>query len=158
MSSKAQFYIPDDDILRELGRLQVRHSHLDHMLRLAIKRMLGISINHSGYWNETSGMAGALQKRVRKLIDERYAHDDDMSGTLNKVLDDAEGATKLRNRLLHSVWMKASEGEPVLHDRDKTLKMHVGFQLPTVEQIASVCERVERIQRVLNDLTRKRRL
>lgn len=51
--------------------------------------------------------------------------------------------------------MKAPGGEPVLHDRDNTLKMHLGFQPPTVEEVASVCERVERIQRVLNHLTRK---
>src|SRR5688572_29280731 len=157
MSSKAEFYVPDDDILCELGRLQVRHSHLDHTLRLAIKRMLGISIDDPGYWNETRGMTAGLRARARELIAERYGDDDEMAGTLNKVLDDAEEATNLRNRLLHSVWMKAPEGEAVLHDRDNTLKMHVGYRLPTVEQIASVCERVDRIQRVLNHLTRKRR-
>jgi len=155
MSSKIEFYVPDDDILRELGRLQVRHSHLDHTLRLAIKRMLGISIDDPGYWNETRGMAKELRDRARKLIAERYSDDDNMAGTLNQVLDDAEVATTQRNRLLHSVWMKGPGGEPVLHDRDNTLKMHVGFKLPSVGEVASVSERVERIQRVLNHLTRK---
>lgn len=154
MSSKAEFYVPDDDILRELGRLQIRHSHLDHTLRLAIKRMLGISIDDPGYWNETRGMAKTLRDRARELITERYS-DDDMVGTLNQVLDDAEVATTQRNRLLHSVWMKALDGEPVLHDRDNTLEMHVGFKLPSVGEVASVSERVERIQSVLNHLTRK---
>ena len=155
MSSKSEFYEPDDAILCELGRLQIRHSHLDHTLRLAIKRMLDISIDDPGYWNETRGMAAGLRARARQLIAERYGDDDDTAGVLNKVLDDAETATTLRNRLLHSVWMKAPGAEPVLHDRDNTLKMHVGFQLPTVEEVASVSERVERIQRVLNHLTRK---
>jgi hypothetical protein len=144
MSSTSEFYVPDDDILRELGRLQIRHSHLDHTLRLAIKRMLGISIDDLGYWNETRGMAAGLRARARELITDRYGDDHDMADTLNKVLDDAEAATTLRNRLLHSVWMEAPGGEPVLHDRDNTLKIHVGFQLPTVGEIASVCERVER--------------
>lgn len=156
MSSTAEFYVPDDDILRELGRLQIRHSHLDHTLRLAIKRMLGIPIDDPGYWNETRGMAAQLRARTRKLIAERYSDDADMTDTLNKVLDDAEMATNLRNRLLHSVWMKAPGGQPVLHDRDSTLKVHVGFQLPTVAEVAGVNEQVERIQRVLNHLTRKR--
>lgn len=155
MSTQSEFYVPDDDILRELGHLQVRHSHLDHTLRLAIKRMLGISIDDPGYWDETRGMAAGLRKRARKLIAERYSDDDDTAGTLNKVLDDAEDVTTLRNRLLHSVWMKAPDGKPVLHDRDNTLKMHVGFELPTVQQVADVSERVERVQRVLNHLTRK---
>jgi hypothetical protein len=155
MSSLSEFYEPDDEILRELGRLQVRHSHLDHTLRLTIKRMLGISIDDPGYWNETRGMTAVLRDRARELIDERYRDDDDTSGILNKVLDDAEVATTQRNRLLHSVWMKAPGSQPVLHDRDNVLKMHVGFQLPSVEEIAGVSERIQRVQRVLNQLTRK---
>ena len=154
MSTESEFYTPDDDILRELGRLQIRHSHLDHTLRLAIKRMLGISIDDPGYWNETRGMAAELRKRAEKLIAKKYGDDDDMAGTLIKVLDDAEEATRLRNLLLHSVWMQASGAEPILHDRDKLLKTHVVYQLPTVAQVAGVCERVERIQCVLNHLTR----
>ena len=155
MSSKAEFYVPDDDILCELGRLQIRHSHLDHTLRLAIKRMLGISIDDPGYWNETRGMTAGLRARAREIITERYSNDDDTAGTLNKVLDDAEAATNLRNRLLHSVWIKASGEEPILQDRDNTLKIHVGFKLPTVAEVEGVSKRIERIQRVLNHLTRK---
>ena len=52
--------------------------------------------------------------------------------------------------------MKAPGAEPVLHDRDNTLKMHVGFQLPTVEEVASVSERVERIQHVPSTISRGR--
>lgn len=125
MSSEGEFYMPDEDMLRELGRLQVLHSHLDHTLRLAIKRMLGISIDDPGYWNETRGMTAMLRDRARELIGERYSDDEDTAAILNKVLDDAEDATTLRNRALHSVWMKAPGEEAVLHDRDNTLKRHV---------------------------------
>lgn len=154
MSSKGKLYLPDDDILRELGRLQVRHSQLDHTLRLAIKRMLGISIDDPGYWTETNGMAKELRKRARKLIAERYK-DDDIAGMLHQVLDDAEAATAQRNLLLHSVWMQVPGGEQVLHDRDKMLQAHVGFKLPSAREIASVSKRVEKIQRVLNHLTKR---
>jgi hypothetical protein len=156
MSSLSEFYVPDDDILRELGLLQIRHSHLDHTLRLAIKRMLGISIDDPGYWNETRGMSAGLRERARELITDRYCDDQDMADTLNKVIDDAEMATTLRNRLLHSVWVKAGGGEPVLHDRNNTLKIHVSFQLPTAEEVADVSKLVVRIQRVLDYLTKKR--
>ena len=157
MSSQSEFYEPGDDILCELGRLQIRHSHLDHTLRLTIKRLLGISIDDPGYWNETRGMTSTLRARACELIAERYGDDDNTAGILNKVLDDAAMATTLRNRLLHSVWMKAPGAEPVLHDRDNSLTMHIGLQLPTVEEVASVGERIQRIQRVLNHLTRKGR-
>ena len=155
MSAEAEFYVPNDETLRELGRMQVLHSHLDHTLRLAIKRMLGISIDDPGYWNETRGMAAALRQRARELIGQRYRDDEDTADTLNKVLDDAEEATLLRNRALHSVWMKRPDQEPILHDRDNSLKTHVDFTPPTVADLAKISERIERIQRVLNYLTRK---
>lgn len=58
--------------------------------------MLGISINDPGYWNETRGMAAALRERARELIAESYSDDEDTADVLNKVLDDAEEATKRR--------------------------------------------------------------
>lgn len=67
-------------------------------------------------------LASALREKARKLIAERYANDDDTASILNKVLDDAEGVTELRNQALHSVWMKVAGEQPFLHDRDNTLK------------------------------------
>ena len=61
MSTQSHFYVPDDDILRELGRMQVLHGHLDHTLRLAIKRLLGISTDDLTYWNETGGMKASCE-------------------------------------------------------------------------------------------------
>ena len=153
MSSQAQYFMPDDDTLRELGRLQVLHSQLDHALRLAIKRMLGISVDDSGYWNETRGMTAALREKARKLISEKYAHDDNKDAILNKVLDDAEEVTELRNRALHSAWMKAPGGNPFLHDRDNGLRAHVNFQIPSVATLAGLGERLQRQHRVLDSVT-----
>lgn len=150
MSTLVEFYVPNDDILRELGRLQVLHSQLDHVLRLVIKRTLGIAIDDARYWDETHGMSKTLRDHARDLIDEKYRDNDDEAGTLNKVLDDAADATLHRNRALHSVWIKM----PKLHDRDRALKEHVSFQLPTVEDLRDLCERIVRVQRVLDHLTR----
>ena len=147
--------MPDDDTLRELGRMQILHSQLDNMLRLVIKRALGISIDDPGYWNETRGMTRDLRERARRLIDERYEDDDNTAGLLNKALDDAEEATTFRNRIFHSVWIQDSGGQPVLQDRDKQSKEHKTYTLPTAEDIRSVSERIERIYRVLNVVTKR---
>src|SRR2546427_12041797 len=100
-------------------------------------------------------MAAALRERTRGLIAERYRDDADTADILNKVLDDSEQATVLRNRALHSVWIRTPGQEPMLHDRDNALKIHVNFKLPTVEDLASLSKQIERVQRVLNHLTRK---
>jgi hypothetical protein len=154
VANLAQFYVPNDAVLRELGRMQVLHGHLDHMLRLVIKRTLGISINNPGYWNETRGMAKELRKNARKLIDDKYNNDDNMASILNKVLDDAEDVTMLRNRALHGVWVKAPGKKPTLHDRDNTTRQHREFKRPTARELTSVSKRIVRIQRVLDHLTR----
>ena len=89
MSVEAEFYVPSNDILCELGRVQVLHSHLDHTLRLAIKRMLGISIDDPGYWNETRGMPAALRERAKEHVGKLHQGDGDTADILNKVIDDA---------------------------------------------------------------------
>jgi len=154
MANLAQFYVPNDAVLRELGRMQVLHGHLDHMLRLVIKRTLGISITNPGYWDETRGMAKQLREKARKLIEQKYKNDDNMAGILNKVLDDAEDVTTLRNRALHSVWLKAPAKKLLLHDRDNTTRQHREFKQPTVKELMSVSKRIVRIQGVLDHLTR----
>jgi hypothetical protein len=55
-------------------------------------------------------MAAELRARARERIATRYGEDENMADILNKVLHDAEVATTLRNRLLHSVWMKRLAG------------------------------------------------
>ena len=155
VSLQAKYFLPDEETLRELGRLQVLHSQLDHALRLAIKRMLGISVDDPGYWNETRGMASALREKARNLISNRYADDENSADILNKVLDDAEGATELRNRALHSVWMQAPGQQPVLHDRDNASKSHVNFQVPAVADLVAISERIQRIHSVLDGVTRR---
>ena len=155
MSFQAQYYMPADEVLRELGRLQVVHSHLDHALRLGIKRMLGLSIDDPGYWTETRGMAGALRERLRQLIVERYRGDENTADMLNKVLDDAEEATEARNRVVHAAWMKTPEQGPFLHDRDNSLRDHVKYEPPTQIDLAELSGRIQRIHSVLDYVTRK---
>ena len=131
MSVQAQYFIPEDETLRELGRLQVLHSQLEHALRLAIKRMLGISVDDPGYWNETRGMAKDLRDKARRLITDKYDDDEHKAAILNKVLDDAEEVTELRNRALHSVWMNEPGRDPFLLDRDKTSRTHINYRPPS---------------------------
>lgn len=152
MAQLAQFHVPNDAILRELGRLQVLHSQLDHSLRLAIKRTLGISIDDLSYWTEAKGMSAELRKTLRKRIDEKFADDEDKADILNKVLDDAEEVTSHRNRALHSVWIKKPDGTVRLHDRDTSIKMHKEYLPPKVAELQSLAKRMARIQRVLDHL------
>jgi len=152
---QSDFHVPGDDILRELGRVQVLHGHLDYTLRLAIKRMLGIAMDDPRYWNATDAMTSELRKRAGELIARRYHDDEDTADPLYKVLDDAAEATKLRNMALHSAWMRVPGEAPLLHDRDRKLREHVHYHLPTLEDLANLCNRIQRVHRALNHITWK---
>jgi len=151
MATLSEFYIPDDDaLLREVARVLIRHGHLDHMLQLAIKRMLGISIDDPGYTTETRGMSKGLRDRVRGLIDTKYAEPAKRQ-VLNSLLDKAEQLSEHRHRLAHAVWMREPGQEPLLHDRGKD--GHKAYKLPTVEDLVSVGEQINQVQKTLNRLT-----
>src|SRR4051812_30835207 len=118
MATLAQFYMPDDDaLLCAVGRVIILHGHLDHMLRLGIKRMLGISIDDPGYMSQTHGMTRTLRNRVRSLIDVRFVGEPERKEALISLLDIAEQLSEHRHTLAHAVWMREPGQEPLLHDR-----------------------------------------
>lgn len=149
MKAQTQFFIPDESILRELGRLQVMHSQFDHTLRLMMMRTLGINMDDPKYWIETRGMTSALRERAREIINKKYSTNDNMSGLLNKILDDAEEITELRNRIVHSAWIKNPGEQPSLVDRDIATKSHRHFHCPSLGEIRSINERIQRVNRLL---------
>ena len=116
--------------------------------------MLGISVDDPGYWNETRGMAKDLRDKARRLITDKYDDDEHKAAILNKVLDDAEEVTELRNRALHSVWMNEPGRDPFLLDRDKTSRTHINYRPPSPSDLATISGRIQRVQRVLDGLTR----
>lgn len=158
MAQLATFYLPEDEaLLREVGRVVIRHSHLDHMLRLAIKRMLGISIDDPGYMTETRGMTGALRETVRELIADTYGADDVMVEGLHALLDRADVLSEHRNRLVHSVWMQTPGVEPRLNFREKNENgqyEHREYEVPTVDNLVYVEQEISSVLELLDRVTR----
>jgi len=145
MADEGYFYIPDDDILREVGRIVIRHGLLDHLLRLAIKRFLGISIEDEGYASETRGMSSALRERLQELTTAKFKDNPDKRGLFESLLAVAEAQTKRRNTLVHAVWMHVPGKAPALYDKDGT-----AYPIPTIEILRDIERMIDVVKNILN--------
>jgi hypothetical protein len=68
MSVQIIFKMPTVAVQREVRSIVIKHGQLDHMRRLAVKRMLGISIHDPAYDAETNGMSAELDSKIRKKL------------------------------------------------------------------------------------------
>src|SRR5262245_8065886 len=126
------YKMPSPLLTREIGRVVVRHSHLDHELRLTIKSLLRISITDPMYQNETDMLSGRLRDRIRELAATELATRPDVHDELIGWLNRAEKLSELRNQLVHGVWSRSkTDGSIKVRDtrHGKLLKM------PTVREL-----------------------
>lgn len=117
---------------REIGRVVIRHSHLDHELRLTIKSLLRISITDPMYQNETDMSSGKLRERIKELAANELAAKSDVHDELMGWLERAEKLSELRNQLVHGVWSRSkTDGSIKVRDTRyaKLLKM------PTLKEL-----------------------
>jgi hypothetical protein len=151
MSTMIEFYMPNQNILMGVGRIVIRHGHLDHVLRLAIKRLLEISIDDPRYEVETKGMSKTLRTKLHKEFKRRFA-EPDLSRQFDKLLDLAAGLTSDRNRLVHCVWANLQQdGKKRKYLLDGTKHTYV---LPTVAELKRVDAAIYDLHVQLNELTR----
>ena len=159
-------FIPSDEVLREVGRVVIRHGQLDHALRLAIKRVVGVSIADPLYAELTRGMTGVLRTTLKKKIEERYgarATQKDLMGqtaiaeadrlvykgqVLFNLLDRAKEVSDERNWLVHGLWAQENDKTPVIIDKEGD------YTIPTVETLRVVEMKIDELRRVVDGITR----
>ncbi len=120
-------YMPAPALTREVGKIVIRHGQLDHLQRLTIKSLLGISITDALYKKETDKMSGELRERIKQLA----AHQDVLDELITQI-ESIGRLTKLRNDIVHSVWSRTTTGGPVKLRDQKNDLLH---PLPTVKQL-----------------------
>jgi hypothetical protein len=116
MSVQVIFSLPTVPVLREVGAIVIKHGQLDHVRRLVIKRMLGISLNDAAYEYETKGMSSKLDDKIRKKF--RTSRLSSARKTeLVRLLTEIKRVTKIRNTLVHSVWAREARKPLMLRDK-----------------------------------------
>ena len=101
-SKMMMFHIPEEpEILGTVGAITLRHSHLDHILRMTIKTLGGVSIEQALDATAFEG-SEALRQRIRKLAKRKLGEGKALI-QLQALLERCRRATARRNELVHNI-------------------------------------------------------
>ena len=111
------FHVPaDPEQLRAFGAVSIRHGHLDHVLRMTIKTLEGITPEQAMEKTKRIGSA-KLRKWIRrealKVLGEGDAFDQ-----LQALLSRCRDLTERRNDVIHGTIGKELDGEPQMRSED----------------------------------------
>ena len=144
MANKIVFSLPDDPaLLAAVGRVAIRHGQLDHVLRMMVKTLTGITIEEALDATERQGSA-ALRGRVRKLAKQKLGEGEALV-RLDALLARAGRVTKRRNELLHSLWAHQLDGQGVMRGDDGKWYDH-----PAIAELDALVSSLEEVAWELN--------
>lgn len=141
--------LPEDPkLLQAIGRVAVAHGQLEHILRMTIKVLSGLSVQEA--LDATSTMrVYDLRKKIKKLFEQK-SHDEVAKTKLDALLNKAEQLSKKRNRLIHRPWAKDAHGKWVVKEED-----HDWGPPPSAEELNQLAEGIWKNMIELNTARRK---
>jgi hypothetical protein len=141
------FAIPDDPkVQAAFGLVSMRHTQLDHILRMLLKSLSGVSVEQALAATSWTGSA-ELRERARKLARRRLGECAALI-RLQALLKACEIATRKRNELIHNVIVREVDGadDVLMRDGDGKLKPP-----PTVEELNALADELVRLTLEIND-------
>lgn len=132
MVTMMHFYVPESkDLLAAFGEVNLRHEHLNHVLRMTVKTLAHLAVNEAldATARDTSSQ---LRERVRKLARQQLGEGEPLL-KLQALVERCKRATDRRNDLVHSVWAKELDGEAVRRNSS-----HGWQPLPTVGELQTL--------------------
>lgn len=134
----------DPEWLAAVGAVALRHAQLDHILRMTVKSVTGISVAEA--WDALARVqSGELRRRVSKLARARIGDGAPLL-KLQALLERCERATRRRNDLMHNICASELDGEYKLKTDD-----HRWRDLPPAEQLGALATEIAELTRELNE-------
>jgi len=147
--AKPSFYIfgmPSPSTVRALGRVAIRQSQLDQMLRMTFKILAELPARQALDETLRDG-SKKLRKRIRKLAKDRLGEGVAFA-SLQKLLKRAENATDQRNDVIHGVCgREVDDTIPQLLLNDD----HSMRPFPTAEELDDLAAELVAITKELNE-------
>lgn len=137
-------HVPDDcDLLAAVGVVALRHAHLDHILRMTVKSLSGVTVREA--LDETS-RAGSrqLRTRIKKLAKGKLSEGAAML-QLDALLERCRKATEERNRLIHDIWASELDGDPKIMNSD-----HTWGPIPSIGELEALSSQLVQLTLELN--------
>jgi hypothetical protein len=146
MAVEAKSLVPDNARLIGLGRVTICHGHLEHALKLSLKRLLEISLDDPDYHDKVGKLlASKLRTRIRNQLLVKFGGGlgvlPSKTQMIEQLLDDAEKLTTDRNRYTHGNWVETEAGERIIRDRDPKTSQLKTYPIPSAEALNDLGER-----------------
>jgi len=140
--------VPDDpEILAAIAEVTLRHSHLDHMLRMMVKSLTGVDVRTAVSATHRLGSV-RLRERVQRLAKKRLGDGRDFE-RLEGILNRCAILTAKRNRLTHNIWAQqvgeTDLGEQMVQNDDLEWEA-----IPTADDIQALANGIRAIQEEMN--------
>ena len=123
----------DDKVLAEIGKITLRHNHLDYMLKMLIKTFTDVTIDEVVNATKYEG-SRTLRERIKKLGKARLGEGKALI-LLQSLMEKCGRATDKRNELVHSIWAYELDGEHHIQQADNTWKPS-----PKIEELTSLLQ------------------
>ncbi len=105
------FHVPQDkDLLAAIGKVALRHEHLNHIFRMTLKTLARLEIEEAldaTAYDSTS----QIRDRIKKLARQRLGEGAPLL-KLQALLERCKRATEKRTDLIHGVWGQELDGLP----------------------------------------------
>jgi hypothetical protein len=142
------FAIPEDpEFLKAIGEVSICHGFLDHMLKMTIKTLAGLSVNEALDATERA-TAAVLRERVHKLARQRLGEGPALL-KLEAILERCRRASASRNEIIHNVVGQELDREPLMRRSGNKWE-----PLPTVDELRALAVDLQTIAGELNTARR----
>lgn len=137
--------IPDDkEVLMLVGAVALRHGHMDHILRLMVKTLEGLTISEALDATEDENFSDIC--RLVKRLTKMKLGTSNAQLRVNALVQRALRASRKRNELLHSLWAADMDNAPFIRTDNAA-----GFKaIPTVAELKDLADRMEQVTGELN--------
>ena len=140
----ASLHAPDDpSLLQAIARVAIAHGHLEHVLKMTIRKLAGLTIVEVLDATSFSSMRD-LRDRAKKLFGQKCSDEEDRL-RFASLLERGQRLSRRRNELIHRPLGLSIEGEWVVKGDD-----HYWGSAPTVQDLERLADDIDCLIRDLN--------
>lgn len=145
MASKmVMSYVPEDqELLAAFGEVALRHEHMNHILKMTIKSLAGLTPAEALAATEYEG-SSQLRERIKKIARKRLGEGTPLL-KLQAILANCKKLTEKRNDLVHGLWAQELDGEAHVRGAFGNTR-----PLPTAQELRALGKEIERLTNHLN--------
>jgi hypothetical protein len=137
------FHVPEDDtdLLAALGEISIRHGHLDHLLRMIIKRFTDVTAQEA---MDATAKANSseLRRRVKKLARMKFGEGAALV-KMQALVEECRRITERRNALIHILCGKDSDGNAIAATED----LRFWKPMPPASEVRALAGDMDRLSR-----------